>query len=73
MNVPRHLISVAEKFEACRFWRPVRRPDRRGWVNRYGLAECTNPAWCQYNTTDVRIGGCIIGGNVAKISEEARP
>jgi hypothetical protein len=73
MGIPRHLISVAEKFEACKFWKVVRIPDRRGWVNRYGLAECTRMVWCQYNTTDSRLGGCIICGNVAKILEAERP
>jgi hypothetical protein len=73
MGVPSRLVSIIEKFEACRFWRPVRKPDRRGWVNHYGLCECTRPTLCEYNTNDVRVGGCVLRGNVAKIPREMRP
>jgi hypothetical protein len=73
MGVPSRLQSVAEVVETCRWWKPVRIPDRRGWVNRYGLCECTKPSWCEYNTTDARVGGCVICSNVAKVSKEKRP
>jgi hypothetical protein len=73
MAVPRHLVSVAEVVVVCKWWKPVRKPDRRGWVNHYGLAECTPVTWCKYNTTDARLGGCIISGNISKISREERP
>jgi len=73
MDLPNHLVSVAEKFEVCRFWKPVRIPDRRGWVNRYGLSECTKTTLCPYNTSDSKVGGCILCGNVAKIPVGERP
>lgn len=73
MSVPKRLVSVAEVVETCRFWKPVRIPDRRGWVNRYGLCECTRPILCEYNTSDVQVGGCILCGNVFKIPREKRP
>jgi hypothetical protein len=72
MGVPSRLVSVIE-FKSCRFWKPVRKPDRRGWVNNYGFAECTRAIWCKYNTTDARVGGCQICGNISKIPEAERP
>ena len=72
MTVPLRLASVAEVFVACRWWKPVRIPDRRGWVNRYGLCECMSPCWCEHNTAESRLGGCVIGGNVAKLKVEKR-
>lgn len=75
MSVPRHLISIAKVVVNCRYWKLIRTrlPLHYHGTHYSTQYECTNLSLCQYNTTDARVGGCQIGGNVAKIPEIERP
>jgi len=75
MSVPRHLVSIVQKVEACRWWKlkHIKLPYRYNGTQYITQYECTKTVWCQFNTTDSRLGGCVIAGNVSKIPRELRP
>lgn len=75
LSVPSRLQSVAEVVVDCRWWKLIHSmlPYRYRGTQYIFQYECTKPSLCQYNVSDARVGGCQIGGNVAKIPENERP
>jgi len=75
VSVPSRLQSVAEVVEPCRWWKIVhiKLPYRYNGTKYVTQYECTKTTLCEYNTTDARVGGYQICGNVAKIPKEKRP
>jgi len=74
MGVPRHLISIAEVVEDCRWWKLVHKklPYRYNGTHHITQYSCTKPK-CDYQNDDSRMGYCMLCGNVHKISKEERP
>jgi len=75
VSVPKRLQSVAEVVVDCRWWRirHTRLPYQYNGTRYVTQYECTNPKLCPYNVSDERLGGCMIGGNVAKILVGEKP